>query len=64
MKLFKKRILAKNKAGQEYLEADYPNHENDINSMIIFEDSPELKLYSSAKTMRMFIRSCHINLIC
>ncbi len=47
--VIQKRILAKNKAGQEYLEADYPNHENDINSMIIFEDSPELKLYSSAK---------------
>ena len=47
--VIQKRILAKNKAGQEYLEADYPNHENDINSMIIFEDSPELKLYSSAE---------------
>jgi len=47
--VIQKRILAKNNAGQDYLEADYPNHESDIKSMIVFEDSPELKLYSSAK---------------
>lgn len=47
--VIQKRILAKNNAGQNYLEADYPNHESDIKSMLMFEDSPELKLYSSAK---------------
>lgn len=47
--VIQKRILAKNSTGQDYLEADYPNHESDIKSMLVFEDSPELKLYSSAK---------------
>ncbi|MDN2452149.1 BREX system P-loop protein BrxC [Lactobacillus sp. UCMA15818] len=47
--VIQKRILAKNITGQNYLEADYPNYENDINQILIFEDSPELKLYNSAK---------------
>ncbi|WP_061100912.1 BREX system P-loop protein BrxC [Enterococcus faecalis] len=47
--VIQKRILAKNISGQQYLEADYPNHESNIKSMLIFEDSPELKLYNSAK---------------
>lgn len=47
--VIQKRILAKNPQGQEYLEADYPNHENDIKLALQFEDSPELKLYSNAQ---------------
>lgn len=47
--VIQKRILAKNNAGQDYLLADYPNHESDIKSILVFEDSPELKLYNSAR---------------
>lgn len=47
--VIQKRILAKNKSGQEYLEADFPNHESDIKSMFVFEESPELKIFSSGK---------------
>lgn len=47
--VIQKRILSKNPMGQEYLEADYPNHENDIKLALQFEDSPELKLYSNAQ---------------
>lgn len=47
--VIQKRILAKNNVGQEYLEVDYPNHENDIKAILVFEDSPELKLYSNAE---------------
>lgn len=47
--VIQKRILAKNNLAQEYLEASYPNYENDIKSMLVFEESPELKLYSDAK---------------
>ncbi|ARJ71454.1 hypothetical protein LP065_02285 [Latilactobacillus sakei] len=47
--VIQKRILAKNNGAQDFLEADYPNHENDIDSMLVFEDSPELRLYNSAQ---------------
>lgn len=47
--VIQERILKKNINGQQYLEADYPNHENNIKLMLQFEDSPELKLYKSAK---------------
>lgn len=47
--VIQKRILAKNSVGQDYLEADYPNHESDIKSKFVFESSPELKIYSGAK---------------
>lgn len=47
--VIQKRILAKNSSGQQYLEADYPNHERDLKSILVFEDSPELKLYNNAK---------------
>lgn len=47
--VIQKRILAKNPSGQAYLEADFPNNESDIKMMLQFEDSPELKLYTSAK---------------
>lgn len=47
--VIQKRILKKSVVGQQYLEADYPNHESNIRLMLQFEDSPELKLYSSAE---------------
>lgn len=46
--VIQKRILAKNSSGQNYLEADYPNRESEIKSMLVFEDSPELKLFNDA----------------
>lgn len=47
--VIQRRILAKNVKAQDYLEAIYPNYESDIKAMLIFEDSPELKLFNSAK---------------
>ncbi|KRL03906.1 BREX system P-loop protein BrxC [Liquorilactobacillus hordei] len=47
--VIQKRILAKNIAGQDYLEAVYPIYESDIKQTLIFEDSPELKLYSGSE---------------
>ncbi|MEG0284806.1 MAG: BREX system P-loop protein BrxC [Vagococcus sp.] len=47
--VIQKRILAKNSNGQNFLRADYPNHESNLKLMLDFEDSPELKLYSSAE---------------
>ncbi|NLM67167.1 MAG: BREX system P-loop protein BrxC, partial [Enterococcus sp.] len=47
--VIQKRILKKNINAQQYLEADYPNHENDISMKLQFEDSPELKLYTDAE---------------
>lgn len=47
--VIQKRILAKNNTGQQYLEADYPNHESHMKMMLQFEDSPELKLYNGAQ---------------
>ena len=47
--VIQKRILKKNTNAQQYLEADYPNHENDISMKLQFEDSPELKLYADAE---------------
>lgn len=47
--VIQKRILAKNSTGQDYLEADYPNHESNLKLMLQFEDSPELKLYNNAQ---------------
>lgn len=47
--VIQKRILKKNVNGQQYLEADYPNHESNLKLMMQFEDSPELKLYSNAE---------------
>ncbi|WP_413476362.1 BREX system P-loop protein BrxC [Latilactobacillus fuchuensis] len=46
--VIQKRILAKNNGSQDFLEADYPNHESDIDSMLVFQDSPELRLYNGA----------------
>ncbi|MBO0479865.1 BREX system P-loop protein BrxC [Vagococcus fluvialis] len=47
--VIQKRILAKNSTGQDYLEADYPNHESNLKLMLQFEDSPELKLFNNAQ---------------